>query len=220
MLKEEEQKMLEDEKSREWARQGKSKKKEKKKRKSSKPKPPVEVFETACFSFIQEAVMDAFMRSLPADFGNDHLFCVLIAQALFRLMHQWIADGMNMVPKDVMPKIPLAMQVNDNGQVVVSVDTDSEVHHFVASGIKTYRTLATKRLKRLTRAAEEREKAQKAPRSSHHRDICTMKGATGLLNAMGMLRKDIPETHDKSYDSPVLEALNRGGHLYVSPPFL
>jgi hypothetical protein len=132
-------------------------------------------------------------------------------QALFRLMHQWIADGMNMVPKDVMPKIPSAMQVIDNGQVVVSVDTDSEVHRFVASGIKTYRTLATKRLKRLTRAAEEREKAQKAPQSSHHRDICTMKGATGLLNAMGMLRKDIPETHDKSYDSPVLEALNRGG---------
>jgi hypothetical protein len=53
-------------------------------------------------------------------------------------MHQWIADGMNMVPKDVMPKIPLAMQVIDNGQVVVSVDTDSEVHRSVASGIKTY----------------------------------------------------------------------------------
>jgi hypothetical protein len=47
-----------------------------------------------------------------------------------------------------------------------------------------------------------------------------MKGATGLLNMMGMLRKDIPETHDKSYDSPVLEALNRGGYLYVPPPFL
>lgn len=83
VLKEEERKMLEDEKAREWAQQGKSKKKEKKKRKSSKPKPPVEVFETACFSFIQEAAMDAFMRSLPADFGNDHLFCILIAQVLF-----------------------------------------------------------------------------------------------------------------------------------------
>jgi hypothetical protein len=37
---------------------------------------------------------------------------------------------------------------------------------------------------------------------------------------MGVLQKDIPETHNKSYDSPVLEELNRGGHLYVSPPFL
>ncbi len=91
--------------------------------------------------------MNAFMRSLPADFGIDHLFCILIAQVLFRLMHQWIADGMNMVPKDVMPKIPLAMHMNDNGQVVVSVDTDLEVHHFVASSIKTYRTLAMRRLK-------------------------------------------------------------------------
>jgi hypothetical protein len=62
-------------------------------------------------------------------------------------MRQWIADGMNMVPKDVMPKIPSAMQVIDNGQVVVSVNTDSEVHRFVTSGIKTYRTLAKKRLK-------------------------------------------------------------------------
>jgi len=37
---------------------------------------------------------------------------------------------------------------------------------------------------------------------------------------LGMLRKDLPEKHDKSYDSPVLEALNKGGHLYISPPFL
>ncbi len=161
MLKEEEQKMLEDEKSKEWARQGKSKKKEKTKQKSSKPKPPVEVFETACFSFIQEAVMDAFMRSLPADFGNDHLFCVLIAQALFRLMHQLIADGMNMVPKDVMPKIPLAMQVIDNGQVVVSVDTDSEVHHFVASGIKTY--ISYKEIKTTYQGCRRKRESSKGP---------------------------------------------------------
>jgi hypothetical protein len=34
------------------------------------------------------------------------------------------------------------------------------------------------------------------------------------------LRKDLPERHDKSYESTILDALNKGGFLYVSPRYL
>jgi hypothetical protein len=34
------------------------------------------------------------------------------------------------------------------------------------------------------------------------------------------LRKDLPERHDKSYDSTVLDALNKGGFLYFSLRYL
>jgi hypothetical protein len=43
-----------------------------------------------------------------------------------------------------------------------------------------------------------------------------MEEATRLLAELGVLRKDLPERHDKSYDSTVLDALNKGGFLYVS----
>jgi hypothetical protein len=50
----------------EWQALGKQKKQ------SSSPKPPEEVFETACFSFIQcgEAMKD-FMEGLPVPLGSD-----------------------------------------------------------------------------------------------------------------------------------------------------
>jgi hypothetical protein len=220
VLKEADREALEDEKAQEQARKGITRQKEKKKRKTSKPKPPTEVFETACFRFIQGAAMDEFMTTLPSDFGEDRLFCILIAQALFRLVRHWMADAINTVPKDIMPQILPSREANNKGQVVVSVDTDSEVHRFVASAVRVYRMPAAKRLKILKRAAKERKTALRAPRASHTRNIRTMEGATNLLNMMGILRKDIPERHDKSYDSRVLEAMNRGGHLYVSPPFL
>lgn len=127
-------------------RQGKSTKKKEKKKKST-IKPPVEVFETVCFKFMQGPAMDAFMKSLPSDFGQDRLFCVLITQSLRRLVRQWVADGMKMAPPDVMPKVPgmKSIVANRNSQVVVSVDTNSEVHHFVASAINVYKRKARKR---------------------------------------------------------------------------
>jgi hypothetical protein len=47
-----------------------------------------------------------------------------------------------------------------------------------------------------------------------------MEEAKKILDDMGVLRNDIPKVHDRSYDSPMLEALNRGGLLFVSPRFL
>jgi hypothetical protein len=47
-----------------------------------------------------------------------------------------------------------------------------------------------------------------------------MEEATRLLAELGVLRKDLPERHDKSYDSTVLDALNKGGFLYVSLRYL
>lgn len=164
--------------------------------------------------------MDAFMTSLPSDFEEDCLFSVLIAQALFWLICQWMADAINMVPNDIMPKIPSSIGANNNGQIVISDNTDSDVHHFITSAISAYRTIAVKKLKWLKRAVKERMEEGKAPRASHTRNIRTMEGATSLLNMMGILWNDILERHDKSYDSCILEAMNRRGHLYVSPPFL
>jgi hypothetical protein len=106
----------------------------------------MEVFETACFKFIQGLAMGAFMKLLPSRFGQDHLFCMLITQSLHQLEHQWVADGMKMAPPDVMPKIPgmKSIVANRNSQVIVSVDTDSEVHHFIMSAINVYKKKARK----------------------------------------------------------------------------
>lgn len=106
------------------------------------------------------------------------------------------------------------------GQVIVLVDGDSEVHRFVASAVTVYKKTARKRSKYLTKAANERKKSGFVPKQSHVRDIKTMEEASRLLAAMGILKKDVPAMHDESYDSSVLKARNKGGHLYVSPQFL
>jgi hypothetical protein len=53
---------------------------------------------------------------------------------------------MKMAPPDVMPKIPgmKSKVANRNSQVIVSVDTNSEVHRFVTSAINVYKKKARK----------------------------------------------------------------------------
>jgi hypothetical protein len=179
VLKEMTQQVLDEEKAKEQARQGKSTKK-KEKRKKSTVKPPVEVFKTACFKFIQGSAMDAFMKSLPSDFGQDRLFCMLISQSLHRLVCQWVADGMKMAPPDVMPKIPgmKSILANRKSQVIVFVDTDSEVHHFVASAINVYKKKARKQSKRLANIMKDRRESGKAAKNTHVRNIRMMEEAT------------------------------------------
>jgi hypothetical protein len=124
--------------------------------------------------------MDAFMKSLPSGFGQDHLFCVLITQSLHRLVRQLVADGMKMAPPDVMPKIPgmKSKVANRNSQVIVSVDTDSEVHRFVTSAINVYKKKARKRSKRLANIVKERWESGKAAKNTHVQNIRMMEEAT------------------------------------------
>jgi hypothetical protein len=102
----------------------------------------------------------------------------------------------------------------------ISVDTDSEVHHFVVSAINVYKKKARKRSKHLANIVKERRESGKAAKNTHVQNICMMEEATRLLAELGVLRKDLPERHDKSYDSTILDALNKGGFLYVSPQYL
>jgi hypothetical protein len=191
----------------------------KRKKKGSSPKPPEEVFETACFSFIQHGnTMKDFMDSLPASLGSDRLFSVLIVQSLFRLCRDWVLEAMNSAPDEHSPSIPKTDKDSDEFRVLVSIDKDSEVHRFVASAVCTEMKWARSELKRLTKKKERSDSLKK--RKKYDRKVLQMESRLALLKEIGIRRDEIPERHDRSYDSPVLEAMNQGGLLYVAPKFL
>jgi len=57
-------------------------------------------------------------------------------------------------------------------------------------------------------------------RKKYECKIKNLESRLALLNEIGVRRDRIPEQHDPSYDSPILEARNKGGLLYVAPKFL
>lgn len=67
---------------------------------------------------------------------------------------------------------------------------------------------------------KDRRESGKAAKNTHARNIRTMEEATRLLAELGVSRKDLPERCNKSYNSTVLDAINKGGFLYVSPRYL
>jgi hypothetical protein len=56
---------------------------------------------------------------------------------------------------------------------------------------------------------KERWESGKAAKNTHVQNIRMMEEATRLLAELGVLRKDLPERHNKSYDSTILDALNK-----------
>jgi hypothetical protein len=217
---------LEEENATERAKKGESlgKKKQKKNKKTRKQtvRPPEAVFESGCFDFIQGSNMHYFIKSLPTCFHRDRLFSLLILQCLFRLLRLWAVEALKAAPLESRPQIPgLQPEAEQhNFRIVVSVDQGSEVHRFVASAVTVNCKVVAQRIKQLQHMRTERRKAFKPPKDNHNRELAKMEAVKRILDDLGVLRRDIPKFHDSSYDSPMLEALNRGGLLFVSPRFL
>jgi hypothetical protein len=69
--------------------------------------PPEEVFETACFSFIQcDEDMKDLMEALPVSLGTNRLFTVLIIQSLFQLCQDWDFEAVMSAPDECSPSTP------------------------------------------------------------------------------------------------------------------
>ena len=188
-------------------------------------KQPESFFETDRLSFIQGEGLQRFMASLPFGIMRlDRTFGVILFSCLCQLFESWIKESLGAAQVllaadgEVAPteKSTAATTV----RIIVTVDEDSEVHRFVGSGACAYSKHASKRLKRLEQIKQQREKEYKPLKSSHERELKTVKSSLLLLRHFGVLRKFIPPIHDKSYDSPVMVARDKGGLLYVAPKFL
>jgi hypothetical protein len=188
-------------------------------KKVSPIQPPEEVFETACFSFIQNGnELKSFMKALPTPLGSERLFAVLILQSVFRLCRDWILEAMNSAPEKFSQSSTRNKQESGSFHVLVTVDMDSEVHRFVGSAACTEIKAAKKEMKELKKSKEQSDSLKRI--NSIEEKIKRCESKLALLNDVGIKRDRVPERHDSSYDSPVLEARNQGGLLYVSPKFL
>jgi hypothetical protein len=182
----------------------------KRKKRAAPLQPPEEVFETACFSFIQRHEdMKDLMEALPVSLGTDRLFTVLIIQSLFRLCRDWVFEAVTSALDEFSPSTPKTKRKSNEFCLLVPVDKDSEVHRFVASAVCTEMKLTRKELKRLKEKKDSSDSLKRRNKCEHK--IKEMLTRLNLLHQIGIKRHCIPEQHDPSYDSPVLEARNQGG---------
>lgn len=194
--------------------------------KKSRVKPPESFVESACLRFIQGNEVVAFRESLPSEECRlDRTFGVIVFQALVEVAEKWIVEAVVAARRKVSSKPPSSVGAANSSltgtiSAMVTIDIESEVHRFVGSGVCAFSAHARKRALKLRKLIEQREKQFKPAKRSHTKCLESVNMSLLLMQNIGILWKDLPSMHDKSYDSPVLAVRDKGGFLYISPKFL
>jgi hypothetical protein len=210
-------KLENDEAKRKWDESGKDEKERKKKKKPKKPtvrRAGTSPFQKSCFEFIQGQKILDFVIKLPTSMRGDRLFAVILLKELWKLLSTWVKQSIESLPVDIAPNVPMLkskfeVRTDQSTDTIRSIDEDSEVHRFIASGILTIR-------KRMCKET----KSMMASKRKNNPRIRGNKLGVKLLLKMATLFKDLPARRDKSYDSDFMRALDNGGLSYVHPKFL
>jgi hypothetical protein len=170
-----------------------------------------------CLKGLITSTTDGATKSLPyGGMRTDRRFATPLFLCLSEIFGKWVHDAATAAMLQSKKVLSKATSL----RFIVSVDEDSEVHRFVASGVCAYRKCAQKKLSELEKTLEKREKQFCPPKRRQDKRMRQLKSSLRLLEEVAVWWVSIPELHDKSYDTSVILSRDHGELFYVAPQFL